>query len=58
MDDYEKTCLELLRYVDFIRDKRVKIQRFLSGLLSFYKDTINLMSLETLKNPLGRPNIF
>jgi hypothetical protein len=40
MEEYEKKFLELLRYVDFIMDEKVKIQRFLSGLPSFYKDKI------------------
>jgi hypothetical protein len=35
MDEYEKKFLELLRYVDFIKDEKVKIQRFLSGFPSF-----------------------
>jgi hypothetical protein len=41
----------LLRYVDFIKDEKVKIQRFLSGLPSFYKIKSNLMSLTLLNNP-------
>jgi hypothetical protein len=32
MDEYERIFLELLRYVEFIKDEKVKIQRFLSGL--------------------------
>jgi hypothetical protein len=40
MDEYEKRFFELLKYVDFIKDKEVKIQRFLSGLVSFYSDKI------------------
>jgi hypothetical protein len=32
MDEYEKWFFELLKYVDFIKDEKVKIQRFLSGL--------------------------
>jgi hypothetical protein len=40
MDGYERKFLELLRYMIFIRDEKVKIQRFLSGIPSFYKDKI------------------
>jgi hypothetical protein len=29
MDEYEKRFFELLKYVDFIKDEKVKIQRFL-----------------------------
>jgi hypothetical protein len=35
MDEYEKRFFELLKYVGFIKDDKVKIQRFLSGLTSF-----------------------
>jgi hypothetical protein len=35
MEENENKFLELLRYVDFIRDEKVKIQRFLSGFPSF-----------------------
>jgi hypothetical protein len=37
MEEYEKKFLGLLNYGRFIGDEKVKIQRFLSGLLSFYK---------------------
>jgi hypothetical protein len=40
MDEYARKFLELLMYVSFIQDKKVKIQRFLSGLPSFYKEKI------------------
>jgi hypothetical protein len=40
MEEYEKKFLELLSYVDIIKDDKVKIQIFLSGLPSFYKDKI------------------
>ena len=30
MEEYEKRFFELLKYVDFIKDEKVKIQRFLS----------------------------
>lgn len=33
MDEYERMFLELLRHLGFIIDEKVKIQRFLSGLL-------------------------
>jgi hypothetical protein len=40
MDEYERIFLELLRYVDFIKDEKVNIQIFLSGLPSIYSDNI------------------
>jgi hypothetical protein len=40
MDECERKILELLRYVSFIKDEKLKIQSFLSGMSSFYKDII------------------
>jgi hypothetical protein len=40
MIEYEKKFLGLLKYVGFIKDEKVKIQRFFSGLPSFYKENI------------------
>jgi len=40
MEEYEKKFLELLRYVGFIKEENVNIQRFSSVLPSFYKDKI------------------
>jgi hypothetical protein len=54
MEVYEKKFLELLRYVDFIRDKKVKMQRFLSGLSSFYKDKINFDEPRTLEEAMRK----
>ena len=40
MEAYEKKFPELLNYMDFIKDEKVKIQRFLSGLPESYRDKI------------------
>jgi hypothetical protein len=40
MEEYEKKFLGLLKYVRFINDEKVKVQRFLSGLSAFYKENI------------------
>jgi hypothetical protein len=40
MVKYKKKFLGLLKYVRFIGDEKLKIQRFLSGLLAFYKEKI------------------
>jgi hypothetical protein len=37
MEEYENKLLGLLKYVRFIKDEKVKIHRFLSGISSFYK---------------------
>jgi hypothetical protein len=40
IDEYERRFLELLKYVPFIKDETVKIQRYLSGWSSFISDRI------------------
>ena len=40
MEEYANTFSELLRYVQYIRDEKVKIQRFLSGFPQAYKHRI------------------
>jgi hypothetical protein len=40
IDEYERRFLELLKYVSFIKDETVKIQRYLSGLSLFISDKI------------------
>ena len=40
MEECENKFLELLRYVDYINDEKDKIQCFLSGLPTYYRDKI------------------
>jgi hypothetical protein len=40
IDEYERRFLELMKYVSFIKDETVKIQRYLSGLPSFISEKI------------------
>jgi hypothetical protein len=54
MEEYEKWFFELLKYVNFIKDEKVKIQRFLSGLPSFYSDKIQYDNTKTLEEPIKR----
>ena len=49
MDEYANKFLELLRYAQYIRDEKVKIQRFLSGLPQAYKDRIEFYEPRTLE---------
>ena len=49
MDEYVKKFLDLTRYVTCISDEKIKIQRFLSGLPSFYKDQIQFDEPKTLE---------
>jgi hypothetical protein len=48
MEEYEKKFLGLLKYVKFIGDEKVKIQRFLSGFPAFYKENIKYDEPKTL----------
>jgi hypothetical protein len=56
MDEYEMVFFELLlKYVDFIKDDKFKIQRFLlSGLPSFYSDKIRYDNPKTLEEVVRR----
>ena len=54
MEEYEKRFFELLKYVDFIKDEKVKIQRFLTGLPSFYSDKIQYDNPKTLEETIRR----
>jgi hypothetical protein len=52
MEEYEKHFFELLMYVDFIKDEKVEIQRFLSGLPYFYSDKIQYDNPKTLEETI------
>jgi hypothetical protein len=49
MDEYERRFLELLKYVGFIKDDKLKIKILLSGIPSFYSDKIHFDEPRTLK---------
>jgi hypothetical protein len=46
--------LELLKYVSFIKDETIKIQRYLSGLPSFISDKIQYDDPKTLEETIRR----
>jgi hypothetical protein len=54
MDEYEKIFFQLLKYVEFIKDEKVNIKRFLSGLPSFYSDKIQYDNQKTLEETIRR----
>jgi hypothetical protein len=54
MEEYEKKFLELLRYVSYIKDEKEKIQRFLSGFPTFYKDKIQFDEPKTLEETIRK----
>jgi hypothetical protein len=54
MEEYEKRLFELLKYVDFIKDDKLIIQRFLGGLQSFYSEKIKYDNPKTFKETIRR----
>jgi hypothetical protein len=54
MEEYEKRFFELLKYVNFIKDEKIKIQRFLSGLPSLYIDKIQYDNPKNLEESIRR----
>ena len=54
IDEYERRFLELLKYVSFIKDDIVKIQRYLSGFPSFISDKIQYDDPKTLEETIRR----
>ena len=54
MEEYANKFLELLRYVRYIRDDKVKIQCFLSGLPQAYKDKIEFDEPRTLEEAIKK----
>jgi hypothetical protein len=54
VEEYENKFLELLRYVGFIKEEQVRIQRFLSGLPSFYRDEIQFNEPKTLEEAIRK----
>ena len=58
MEEYENKFLELLRYVRYIKDDKVKIQRFLSGIPQAYKDRIEFDEPRTLEEAIRKPKYW
>jgi hypothetical protein len=54
MDKNEKKILEILRYMDFIKHEKVKIQIFLSEFPSFYKDKIQFNEPRNLEEVMRK----
>ena len=48
--------LELLRYVRYIKDEKVKVQHFLGGLSQSYKDRIEFYEPRTLEESIRKDN--
>ena len=54
MEEYANKFLELLMYVRYIKDEKVKIHHFLSGFPQSYKDRIEFYELRTLEEALRK----
>jgi hypothetical protein len=54
MTEYKKKFLGLLKHVRFIGDEKMKIQRFLSGLPTFYKENIKYDEPKTLTEAIKK----
>jgi hypothetical protein len=52
IDEYERRFLEMLKYVSFIKDEQVKIQRQFSGFPSFFSDKIQYDDPKMLKETI------
>jgi hypothetical protein len=54
IDEYKRSFLELLKYVPFIKDETVKIQRYLSGLPPSIGDKIQYDDSKTMEETIRR----
>ena len=54
MAEYEKKFLGFLKYVRFIGDEKVKIQRFVIGLPASYKENIKYDEPKTLNEAIRK----
>jgi hypothetical protein len=48
INEYQRRFLELLKYVSFIKDEIVKIQRYFSGMPSFISDKVQYDDPKTM----------
>ena len=54
IDEYERIFLELLKYVPFMKDEVVNIQRYLSGLPPSMHDKIQYDDPKTMEETIRR----
>lgn len=53
-DEYMSIFLELLRYVPYLKDEKMKIQRFISGLDVAFKDMIEFDEPQSLEEAIKK----
>jgi len=51
-EEYTSKFMELLRYVPYLTEEKVKIQRFISGLLVEFKDKIEFDEPKSLEETI------
>ena len=54
MEEYANKLLELKRYVKYIKDEKVKVQCFMSGLPQSYKDRIEFYEPRTFEEAIRK----
>ena len=54
MEEYANKLLELLRYVRYIKDEKVKIQCFLRGIPQSYRDRIEFDEYRTVEEAIRK----
>jgi hypothetical protein len=52
IDEYVNKFLELMRYVPYIKDEKVKMKRFISGLPQSFRDMIEFDEPNTLEDTI------
>ena len=58
MEEYANKFLELLRYVRYIKDEKVKIQHFFIGLPQSYSGRIEFDEPRTLEEAMRKAKYF
>jgi hypothetical protein len=58
IEEYKRIFLELVKYVSFIKDEIMNIQRYLSGLQSFISDKIQYDDPKTMEETIRRGKLL
>ena len=58
MEEYANKFLELLRYVRYIKDEKVKVQHFLSGFPQSYKDKTEFYEPRNLEEAIRKAKYY
>ena len=58
MEEYKNKFLEVLRYFKYIRDDKMNIQCFLSGIPQSYKDRIEFDEHQTLDETIRKDKYY